>query len=266
MYRIIPTRVGTRYDCQLQYLCQQDHPHACGDKLHHSLHSSSVPGSSPRVWGQAEQTYVKRYFVRIIPTRVGTSPAGQTRLVSTRDHPHACGDKIVSSIASVAGGGSSPRVWGQVASFLRTRLWDRIIPTRVGTRSMIPVPASAKRDHPHACGDKNTPRLHFLRPTGSSPRVWGQGFPLIIFPICHRIIPTRVGTSRLCPTVRWHTKDHPHACGDKMRATAYLLCGRGSSPRVWGQVLAAWNTYKNDRIIPTRVGTSVHIFLMTLRQ
>ena len=51
-----------------------------------------------------------------------------------------------------------------------------------------------------------------------------------------RIIPTRMGTS---PEYRdnAHTiKDHPHAYGDKLRYCADSSSGRGSSPRVWGQV------------------------------
>ena len=64
-----------------------------------------------------------------------------------------------------------------------------------------------------------------------------------------------MGTSRaeiLPYPVRW---DHPHAYGDK---TVLGLCQsyrRGSSPRVWGQVLDGLTTVLSRRIIPTRMGT-----------
>ena len=65
-----------------------------------------------------------------------------------------------------------------------------------------------------------------------------------------------MGTSRLCPAVRWHTKDHPHACGDKKPVQAELRLYQGSSPRVWGQVKKGVCVVREFGIIPTRVGTS----------
>ena len=51
------------------------------------------------------------------------------------------------------------------------------------------------------------------------------------------------------------TQDHPHACGDKKKAKALNCHGRGSSPRVWGQVKPLYLQGLGVRIIPTRVGT-----------
>ena len=66
----------------------------------------------------------------------------------------------------------------------------------------------------------------------------------------------RVGTSCFASRAQSPYKDHPHACGDKGNFGVDNTPRQGSSPCVWGQVLDAWNTYKNDRIIPMRVGTS----------
>ena len=52
--RIIPTRVGTSAKVHKKDKSATDHPHACGDKLYKSLHCPSDTGSSPRVWGQAQ--------------------------------------------------------------------------------------------------------------------------------------------------------------------------------------------------------------------
>ena len=72
--RIIPTRVGTSSGIKTRLSQYKDHPHACGDK--HSLGNlvQSVPGSSPRVWGQAVYAGTFQRLARIIPTRVGTRP------------------------------------------------------------------------------------------------------------------------------------------------------------------------------------------------
>ena len=111
--------------------------------------------------------------------------------------------------------GSSPRVWGQVNSRTPTRQGIRIIPTRMGTRASALVLECGRRDHPHAYGDKRNHLTELTNKEGSSPRVWGQA--LCIYYVCnpHRIIPTRMGTSKLYPKDVSSYKDHPHAYGDK---------------------------------------------------
>ncbi len=70
--RIIPTRVGTSsYRCA-DIITVTDHPHACGDKRRQIYFHHQLPGSSPRVWGQANKWSVRRTNRGIIPTRVGT--------------------------------------------------------------------------------------------------------------------------------------------------------------------------------------------------
>ena len=51
-------------------------------------------------------------------------------------------------------------------------------------------------------------------------------------------------------------QDHPHAYGDKGLIVGLGLHMRGSSPRVWGQEVAVAEPSAEDRIIPTRMGTS----------
>ena len=52
IYRIIPTRVGTRLPFIMINGNWRDHPHACGDKYFESMSGVNGQGSSPRVWGQ----------------------------------------------------------------------------------------------------------------------------------------------------------------------------------------------------------------------
>ena len=133
-----------------------------------------VVGSSPRVWGQVDEEIKVANHRRIIPTRVGTRVVYPARCSKVRDHPHACGDKFVSSIVSPNIAGSSPRVWGQVLPLTPLPLFGRIIPTRVGTSCWGCGSGSEGRDHPHACGDKESCPASSLFELGSSPRVWGQ--------------------------------------------------------------------------------------------
>ena len=52
--RIIPTRVGTSLVENISDTIDEDHPHACGDKTNKYYTNPFAVGSSPRVWGQAE--------------------------------------------------------------------------------------------------------------------------------------------------------------------------------------------------------------------
>ena len=134
--------------------------------------------------------------------------------------------------------GSSPRVWGQVFENGKFFKNFRIIPTRVGTRSGYFNLLFAQKDHPHACGDKFQREFPDVKSAGSSPRVWGQVGSIHLDGIALRSIPTRVGTRKAVTVTITPTRDHPHACGDKVFPLERGERIIGSSPRVWGQVLA----------------------------
>ena len=110
-----------------------DHPHAYGDKFRKFYNQTPSTGSSPRVWGQDIWQFSINGTVRIIPTRMGTSTAKDLFNASSRDHPHAYGDKELNLKWDFGLIGSSPRVWGQVRHGLRINSRSGIIPTRMGT-------------------------------------------------------------------------------------------------------------------------------------
>ena len=91
------------------------------------------------MWGQENGNAEARVKEGIIPTRVGTSIVFADQVLLLKDHPHACGDKIYYTIRYISALGSSPRVWGQDAGDGVLTMWERIIPTRVGTSSNVSV-------------------------------------------------------------------------------------------------------------------------------
>ena len=112
------------------------------------------------------------------------------------------------------------------------------------------------KDHPHAYGDKLSAFILFANIVGSSPRVWGQVIDLTTSEVLDGIIPTRMGT-RILPAIRFiRLQDHPHAYGDKWRLLRQAPTPPGSSPRVWGQANIPDVKQPEQRIIPTRMGTS----------
>ena len=168
---------------------------------------------------------------------MGTRYRGAVDIVPARDHPHAYGDKSITSSASLVASGSSPRVWGQASILLKS--------------------ARTSKDHPHAYGDKDVDNLRVLDSAGSSPRVWGQESLSLTISGNPGIIPTRMGTSTLSSRYAIHKVDHPHAYGDKFSNVNFDCFLSGSSPRVWGQGTAPPFRVPFSGIIPTRMGTSV---------
>ena len=148
-------------------------------------------------------------------------------------------------------------MWGQGVSRYKRQCEKRIIPTRVGTSISFGGCHTLPLDHPHACGDKNYFSFFPFHHQGSSPRVWGQVRANTSPTRKPGIIPTRVGTSPLSLILVIFAEDHPHACGDKMKAVVSMLTHLGSSPRVWGQGEFRRLSQNILGIIPTRVGTSI---------
>ena len=88
--------------------------------------------------------------------------------------------------------------------------------------------------------------------------MWGQATPNGETYEGVRIIPTRVGTSKIKRGIKSVLQDHPHACGDKEIAMRLRTVQEGSSPRVWGQAKDGTTVVVSNGIIPTRVGTSIY--------
>ena len=126
----------------------------------------------------------------------------------------------------------------------------------MGTSNKRSLRCGFCQDHPHAYGDKYFSSAWWCLTLGSSPRVWGQGTKPFDYVYEQRIIPTRMGTRRQVQEQTQKRWDHPHAYGDKEKGFRRMVYGRGSSPRVWGQVITSQQTASAIRIIPTRMGTS----------
>ena len=146
--------MGTRVFLLTQLTALQDHPHAYGDKSKGFCTFKQALGSSPRVWGQAALHFCAYQNHGIIPTRMGTRKVSLQYVNTIRDHPHAYGDKASSSADGFRVPGSSPRVWGQAFRGRIYSMYNRIIPTRMGTSYTTGFSICQGGDHPHAYGDK----------------------------------------------------------------------------------------------------------------
>ena len=114
----------------------------------------------------------------------------------------------------------------------------RFIPTHVGNTTHNPKPGRENTVHPHACGEHKRAKLSLILGDGSSPRMWGT----------HQITKSKIYQTRFIPTHVGNTKEpvwmcgfqavHPHACGEHVQRPLLFFREAGSSPRMWGTLLA----------------------------
>ncbi len=152
---------------------------------------------------------------RITPEDAGTRISYGNISCYSEDHPRGCGDKFGSEDQAVQSGGSPPRMRGQELLFHQLLLVYRITPADAGTSNSARSFTVPLLDHPRGCGDKFVAAVSWESPTGSPPRMRGQGPESIFGILLHRITPADAGTRLhplLSPLATW---DHPRGCGDK---------------------------------------------------
>ena len=213
-------------------------------------------GSSPRVWGALRHQKIPILRIRLIPTCVGSTTPGVTRVRCAAAHPHVCGEHFPNTDLLSIVSGSSPRVWGALDVRDARRPGVRLIPTCVGSTSRTSAALPRNTAHPHVCGEHQAHARPTASKAGSSPRVWGAPGGLTRTTEHRRLIPTCVGstlTHRLEITRR---QAHPHVCGEHTSSCCTSTVSTGSSPRVWGALHAAPRRAGGVRLIPTCVGST----------
>ena len=89
-----------------------------------------------------------------------------------------------------------------------------------------------------------------------SPRVWRAQGKTQRELAEHRLIPTCVGSTPSSCRVAFSRSAHPHVCGEHSPFFPEATRAEGSSPRVWGAPSAVRLQERNQRLIPTCVGST----------
>ena len=234
-----------------------DHPRGCGEKDSAPSTPKAAAGSSPRVRGKAPRRGGRLRPQRIIPAGAGKRVALGDGLRGAEDHPRGCGEKTTGAHLLANVGGSSPRVRGKVAAFLRSRgIWG-IIPAGAG-KSDNGIPQFDRvEDHPRGCGEKCGMPGTAPPGEGSSPRVRGKDKDFVALNLKLRIIPAGAGKSPSQGRRHRRGRDHPRGCGEKGAPVTPRPFTGGSSPRVRGKDLPFLPGQARARIIPAGAGKSV---------
>ena len=171
--RLIPTCVGSTRTVQRLQCTTTAHPHVCGEHGCPAEWQIFLGGSSPRVWGARRLLCLHGVSGRLIPTCVGsTCPWGRIKRQKSA-HPHVCGEHLNTGEGYDYPKGSSPRVWGALILALCQKLFQRLIPTCVGSTDGVAPARVCCSAHPHVCGEHAFGLVFEALRGGSSPRVWG---------------------------------------------------------------------------------------------
>ena len=158
--------------------------------------------------------------------------------------------------ASYTMSGSSPRMRGTRHNRRQGLHQPGIIPAYAGNTRLRRVARVWRRDHPRVCGEHQTAWSAGCRGWGSSPRMRGtQG--LVVEPFGEPgIIPAYAGnTVRPHPSHAWPW-DHPRVCGEHVTIPEDALLTAGSSPRMRGTLISAFDPRFDHGIIPAYAGNT----------
>ena len=92
---ITPARAGKSTETTAPRTMVRDHPRACGEKLAAELEKARSEGSPPRVRGKGWNASRCAPCPGITPARAGKRICKMQNSRSARDHPRACGEKMV---------------------------------------------------------------------------------------------------------------------------------------------------------------------------
>ena len=130
---IIPAHAGNTLRSLGSLSANRDHPRACGEHRTMTPIRPFARGSSPRMRGTQNVSFLCCSTSGIIPAHAGNTSGILVCLRMAGDHPRACGEHVLSDAAFVRSQGSSPRMRGTPM-----RLYESVL---------------FRRDHPRACGE-----------------------------------------------------------------------------------------------------------------
>ena len=151
--RIIPADAGSTEQARAQAWDSGDHPRGCGEHENSTIVLADPPGSSPRMRGARQRSSHRASTPRIIPADAGSTANGPEEYARMRDHPRGCGEHPENENGIKQDLGSSPRMRGARAMWIRSFCRKRIIPADAGSTDQTGQMTEGVRDHPRGCGE-----------------------------------------------------------------------------------------------------------------
>ena len=173
----------------------RDHPRVCGEHQFRGLQFRGLQGSSPRVRGTRSEPPYRRAATGIIPACAGNTSLTWCSIGATRDHPRVCGEHPSPSARRQYAQGSSPRVRGTLFTTDAGTSINGIIPACAGNTDGGSLAEFMERDHPRVCGEHYYSHSLLSSALGSSPRVRGTRYAVVLHHRRVGIIPACAGNT-----------------------------------------------------------------------
>ena len=235
---IIPALAGNTKRFLFLLFHVGDHPRACGEHTDFCAAPVWVLGSSPRLRGTPGEYDSAIDFDGIIPALAGNTSGCGMVIISSGDHPRACGEHYYSYRTSAIFPGSSPRLRGTLGFMRHQPLFQRIIPALAGNTYPPQYVLNCNWDHPRACGEHDGPPETVWVEPGSSPRLRG----------------TRSASHKSTP----FTGIIPALAGNTQPWRRAMSAHSGSSPRLRGTHHSNSLCSSAAGIIPALAGNTSH--------
>ena len=174
-------------------------------------------------------------LVGITPAHAGKSRPQCPSTLRSRDHPRACGEKMICWVLLSTLLGSPPRMRGKARRCRGKTPRGGITPAHAGKSFRLRACAFFSGDHPRACGEKVLHHNLVGGNWGSPPRMRGKDSDKWTGNREDGITPAHAGKSMYSLCEYCTAWDHPRACGEKRMELLEDAAKRGSPPRMRGK-------------------------------
>ena len=154
IHRFIPAGAGNGVPSDPVDAPPSVHPRGCGERAGAVSFKLILNGSSPRVRGTVQYTFVPDYTNRFIPAGAGNGSKNMGRGIQTTVHPRGCGERLLRRLILNSASGSSPRVRGTDIYIVIWKYRGRFIPAGAGNGLVILLKSGLLPVHPRGCGER----------------------------------------------------------------------------------------------------------------
>ena len=212
--RLIPAHAGKTERRTGYQRGRRAHPRACGENYIGIEPIFKAPGSSPRMRGKRDTSFLLPAVKGLIPAHAGKTSLAKVNTSDKRAHPRACGENGGCGCVRRRRWGSSPRMRGKQPKAALDAACSRLIPAHAGkTGECVPV-GFAETAHPRACGENRDTQSNGGTVQGSSPRMRGKPSQLNFDTRRARLIPAHAGKTFRRFLIMVCERAHPRACGE----------------------------------------------------
>ena len=110
---ITPAHAGKSALAEVIQALVEDHPRTCGEKHLCAQLEGAPPGSPPHMRGKDAHAAMRARVLRITPAHAGKRRHSAVTLLSKKDHPRTCGEKLRKTAILARELGSPPHMRGK---------------------------------------------------------------------------------------------------------------------------------------------------------